>query len=108
MDIIKKVYIDSRYTTSDSISNTTFKFGIKEALYLQSNTVCYIDYISIPHCWYSIEYINNKLYIKRVFAETQTTGIILKIPFGNYNTTRLASTVQNVLRERYEGDTKLS
>ena len=32
MDRIKKVYIDSRYKTSDSISNSDFKFEIKEAL----------------------------------------------------------------------------
>ena len=36
---IKKVYIDSRYKTSDSKSNTDFKFEIKEAFGLQNNTV---------------------------------------------------------------------
>ena len=105
MDKIKKVYIDSRYKASDSISNISFRFEIKNTLYLQSNTVCYIDDISIPHSWYSIQYLNNKLYIKRVYAETQTTGTILTIPVGSYSATRLASTIHSLLRERYGGYT---
>ena len=63
MDEIKKVYIDSRYNTSDSISNSGFKFEIKEALGLPEHTVCYIDDISIPHSWYTIEHYNKKVYI---------------------------------------------
>ena len=58
---IKKVYIDSRYKTSDSRSNSEFKFEIKEALGLPDNTVCYIDDISIPHTWYTIENYDNQL-----------------------------------------------
>ena len=61
MDKIKKAYIDPRYKTSDSISNSDFKFEIKEALDLPGNTVCYIDDISIPHTWYTIENYDNQL-----------------------------------------------
>ena len=68
--------------------------------------MCYIGDISIPHSWYSIEDPNNKLYMKRVYGDngSQTTGTSLTIPVGNYNTARLASTIQNLLRERYDGD----
>ena len=104
MDKIKKVYVDSRYKTNDSVSNSDFKLEIKEALDLPDNTVCYIDDISIPHSWYSIEDLNNKLNIKRVYNDTQITGTILTIPVGHYNTARLASTIHNFLRERYDGD----
>ena len=51
MDKIKKVYIDSRYKTNGSISNSDFKFELKEALGLPDNAVCYVDNISIPHSW---------------------------------------------------------
>ena len=64
MDRIKKVYIDSIYKTNDSVSNSDFKFEIKEALDLPKHTVCYIDDISIPHSWYTIDTYNNKLYIE--------------------------------------------
>ena len=39
-----------------------FKFELKEALDLPDNTVCYIDDISIPHTWRTIESHNNKFY----------------------------------------------
>ena len=51
MDIIKKMYIESRYKTSGSISNSDFKLEMKEALDLPENTICYIDDISVPHSW---------------------------------------------------------
>ena len=98
MDKIEKVYVDSRYKINGSVGNSDFKFGIKGgALDLLESTVCYIDDISIPHSWYSIEDLNNKLYINRVYNDTQTTGTILTIPIGNYNTARSASTVQDLL-----------
>ena len=40
---IKKVYVDSRYKNNGSVSNSDFKFELKEALDLPDNTVCYID-----------------------------------------------------------------
>ena len=61
MDTIKKVYIDSRYKISDSISNSEFKFEIK-TLDSGGNAVCYIDDISVPHTWYTTENYNNQLY----------------------------------------------
>ena len=40
-----------------------FKGELKEALDLPDNTVCYIDDISIPHTWRTVESHNNKFYI---------------------------------------------
>ena len=40
MDNNKKVYVDSRYKTSDSVSNSDFKLEINEALDLPDNTYC--------------------------------------------------------------------
>ena len=54
MDNNKNAYIDSRDNTSDSISNSDFKFKIEEGLDLSDNTACYIDDISIPHTRYTI------------------------------------------------------
>ena len=64
MDKIKKVYIDSGYKTSDSISSSGLKFEIQERLGLSDNTVCYIDDMSIPHTWYTIGTYNNQLYVE--------------------------------------------
>ena len=62
MDKVKKVYVDSRFRTNDSDSNCDFKFGFIEAFELPDNAVCYVDDISIPHTWRTIEAYSNKLY----------------------------------------------
>ena len=43
--------VDSRYKTNDSVSNSDFRFELKEALDLPDNTVCYIDDILIHKTW---------------------------------------------------------
>jgi len=104
MDKIKKVYVDSRYRTADSNSDSDFKFELKEALDLPDNTVCYVDDISIPHAWYTIEEdYNNRLYIEH---ENYSSSwgydfIVFKIPSGNYTGASLASALQTELRKKY-------
>ena len=103
MDKIKKVYIDSRYKTNDSVSNSDFKFELKEGLDLPDNTVCYIDDISIPHTWYTIEEnLNNTLYIITTQIDPGTTPtwyhpLALEIPAGNYTGSSLAAALQTEL-----------
>ena len=45
MDKNKKVYVDSRYKTNDSVSNSDFKFA--------DNAVCFIDDMYSPHMVYN-------------------------------------------------------
>ena len=52
-------YVDSRFRTRGSNSDSDSKFELKEALGLPDNTVCFIDDISIPHTWRTIESHNN-------------------------------------------------
>ena len=106
MDKNKKVYVDSIYKTSDSVSNSDFKFEINEALDLPGNTYCYIDDICIPHTWYTLEDFNNTLYIvAKVFIRYGTTyatpkfqGYALKLTNGNYTGLSLATEIQEVLQ----------
>ena len=97
MNKIKKVYVDSRYKTSDSIDNSDFKFEIKEGLDLSDNTVCYIDDISIPHTWYTIETYNNQLYIETT-NNSITNATIIILPDGNYTASGLAITMALLLQ----------
>lgn len=104
MDKIKKVYIDSRYKTSDSRSDSDFKFELKEAIDLPENTVCYVDDISIPHSWYTVEEdYNNRLYIEHDNDSIPEGSdlIVFKLPSGNYNGSSLASAIQTELRKKY-------
>ena len=100
MDKIKKVYIDSRYKTNDSVSNSDFKFEIKDALDLADNAVCFIEDIGIPHTWYTIENYNNKVYIETT-KDSVATGTVITIPNVNYTTTSLASTLTTSLQTRF-------
>ena len=61
---VKKIYIDNKFRAPDSKSSSYFKFELKETILLPQNTIAYIDNITIPHSWYSVETgINDKLYI---------------------------------------------
>ena len=62
MGKVNKYYIDGRFRTFDSISDRDFKFESKEHLDSPDNIVCYVDDISIPHTWRTIESHNNKFY----------------------------------------------
>ena len=106
MDKNKKVYVDSRYKTSDSVSNSDFKFEINEALDLPDNTYCCIDDICIPHTWYTVEDFNNTSYIvAKVWIRYGTTyatpkfqGYALKLTNGNYTGLSLATEIQEILQ----------
>ena len=105
MDKVKKVYVDSRFRTNDSDSNSDFKFELTEALDLADNTVCYVDDISIPHTWRTIESYNNKFYIilKTTVVNADTTETynwfpyVLTLEEGNYDGYRLASGLQDLI-----------
>ena len=81
------------------------KFELTEALDLADNTVCYVDDISIPHTWRTIESYNNKFYIilmTTVVNEDTTRTYnwlpyVLTLPDGNYNGFNLAPSIQDLL-----------
>ena len=105
MDKVKKVFVDSRCRTNDSVSNSEFKSGLNQALDLPDNTVCYVDDIPIPHALRTIESHNNISYIilktETINADSTRTydwlPYVLTIPEGNYNGYRLASGISDLL-----------
>ena len=104
MDKIKKVYIDSIYETSDSVSNSGLKFELKESLDLGENAVCYIDCISIPHTWYTIEDYNNKLYFEATNPDLTLSAYVLIVPRGNCTASSLATMLNHLLQTRFPND----
>ena len=63
--------------------------------------MCYIDDISIPHSWYTVEDFNNKLYIQRTYGGLRIDGTVITIPIGKYNASRLAPTIQGLVQQRF-------
>ena len=93
---IKKLYIDTKYKSRESVSNSNFKIDLPQTLLFPDNTVFYIDDISIPHSWHTVEEnVNDKLYImvSPLNPNSDNTGvewIIATISPGNYNGVELA------------------
>jgi hypothetical protein len=60
---ITKLYIDTRFKSSDSISDADFKIDIPINLLMPEHTGFYIDDVSIPVSWYTIDANrNNKIW----------------------------------------------
>ena len=56
----KKIYIDTRFKTSDSSSNSDFKIQLPRSVSLPKNTVFYIENVVCSHAFFSVENgINN-------------------------------------------------
>ena len=61
---IKKIYIDSKFRTPDSISSSNFKYDLPESFLMPDNCGFYVCDVCIPHSWYTIEAgINNTFYL---------------------------------------------
>ena len=94
---ITKIYIDSKFKTFDSVSSSNFKIDLQTTLLFPDNSVFYIDDISIPHSWYTVEEnINDQLYIFITPKEPDqdNSGVlhkIVKIDAGNYTGADIAT-----------------
>ena len=96
----KKIYIDSKFRSSDSTSSSDFKIELPETMSFQENTVFYLDDICIPHSWDTvIAGINDKLYFK--LQETNAApaptefNLIATIAAGSYIGPDLATEIQD-------------
>ena len=90
---VKKIYVDSRYCTPDSSSDSDFKIQLARNIYLPEKCVMHIENITLPHAWYSIESgINNLLYVK-----LGTTCFIATIPSTNYIGSSFATAMTTAL-----------
>ena len=90
---IKKIYVDSRFSTPDSVSNTNFRIQLNRTVSLPKHTVFYIENFVCSHSFYTIETgINDSLYMK-----INNNFYIIKIQTANYNGTTFAAQLQTQL-----------
>lgn len=62
---IKKIYCDTKFRRNDSKSTSDFKIDLPETIKLPDNCVLYVDDVSIPRTFYTVETgINDKLYFR--------------------------------------------
>ena len=82
---IKKIYIDSRFKSSDSASDSDFKIDLPISFLMPEDTGFYIDDVCIPHTWYPISERNNVI----AFRYNSTVVLYAYVPGGNYSTLNL-------------------
>jgi hypothetical protein len=78
---VKKIYIDSKFRTKDSVSSAHFKYDLPESFLMPENCGYYVCDVCIPHSWMTIEPgINDKFYIH---TSDDNTNVNLR-PNENY------------------------
>lgn len=93
---IKKIYVDSRWKTSSSNSDTDFSVQLPQNYFMPKNTVFFIDHVCIPVSWYSVQKErNNKFYFK-IGSYGLEAAVI---PEGNYNVQTLVTVLVNAINK---------
>ena len=101
---VRKIYIDSRFKTKDSASNSDFKYELSTSVALPENCVCFVDDVIIPNSWYTIDENNNRLYVRRFEDLTTTiTDKNVTLPTNNYTAQSLKDELKNQLDDEFGG-----
>jgi hypothetical protein len=99
---VKKLYIDSRYRTVDSKSDSNFKIQLGRSITLPENTVMWVESCLLYHSWFTIEEnVNDRMYLMVMQHGIPTSYTMIQIPSTNYTGSQLASTLQSILNSTY-------
>ena len=100
---IHKVYIDSRFKTKDSKSNSDFSYELVESMQLPDKCVCFVDDVVIPVPWYNIDESNQNIYVRRMqdLETVHFTYRIVSIEVSNHTTDTLTDAVQDALNTAF-------
>ena len=108
---IKKVYVNSRYKTADSISDSNFKFELPYVLTMPHNAIFYITDVCIPNLFKTIAAgENDTVYVEYT---TQWQGLFnsssvtiynsATLPPGNYTELGFATALDQQLNSATNG-----
>jgi hypothetical protein len=97
---IKKIYIDSRFKTDDSRSDSDFYVELGKSCNIPDNCVAYIDDFVIPVSWSTVSDRNNKLYMYfDVENGTNTWSRVITIPSKNYTGISFAAALEKAIND---------
>jgi hypothetical protein len=74
---IKKIYVDSRFRTADSISTSNFKIELPNPVTTESDTVFFISDVCVPNVFRTID----KNYNNRIYY---AVGVATEVQLGNH------------------------
>ena len=95
---VKKIFIDTKYMTTDSQSTSNFKIQLNRSIEFPDDTSMFINNICIPHSWWTVEEnFNDTMYLKATANGATYSGVwykIIKLTPGIYNPSSLAAEIQ--------------
>ena len=100
MSEFRRIVIDSRYRTSDSISNADFYVELPYAVTVPAGSLVYVDNVSLSHSWPTIQQdVNDRLYVQELPAGISggTIDRIVQLAPGSYNAQTLQTELQSKL-----------
>ena len=95
---IKKVYVDTRWRTSDSKSSTDFSIELPRSFTIPDNVVAYIDDIVLPVSFPTVYDRNNALYFEYTIDITPSHDSIV-LDTGNYTGQSFSAALKTKLSE---------
>ena len=97
-----KIFVDSRFKTTESGSNSDFKFELPDDLSLPNNCRCYIDDITIPVTWYSVEAgMNDRLYVRLILSASGKADEVIFLDPQNYDIESFRDMLQIKFNEKF-------
>ena len=102
---IKKIYVDSKYKTADSVSDSNFKFQLSQTVSLPDECKFYVSDVSIPHSWQTVNEFNSKLYLRIFYTSGPNVGqphedYILDLNQKSYIGTTFATMLKSKIQEK--------
>ena len=93
---IKKIYVDTRFKTADSKSDSDFSIELPRSFNVPADVVCYIQEIVIPISYSTIDSRNNNLYFK--FRHNNVfENLMITLDSKNYNGTTFTEAMKTKL-----------
>ena len=91
----KKIYVDSRFKSSDSASHSDFKIDLPQNFLMPEDTGFYIDDVCIPHTWYPVEAGRNAQLVVSYDAVVH----FVAIDYGNYSVKDLGVAIVDAINK---------
>ena len=91
----RRIVIDSRFRTRESVSNSNFSINLPFAVSVPAGSVMYADSICVSHAWPTVQAgVNNHIYVQeRVTGQASDTLRTVTLDEGTYNALELANEV---------------
>ena len=88
----RKLYIDSRYRSSGSHSDSTFQLA--QSVEMPPGYVAIIDNVQIPNAFQTVESGRDKLYVQLFYSNENSQERVISLTHGQYNAITLAQELE--------------